>query len=53
VDAAVWRLTEQICARFPVRAIVVERDEALPPFDELLEEIARARAIGSRTAICP
>ncbi len=53
VDAAVWRLTEQICARFPVRAIVVERDEALPPFDELLEEIARARAIGSRTTICP
>jgi uncharacterized protein (UPF0276 family) len=52
VDEAVWRLTERICARFPVRAIVVERDEALPPFDDLLAEIARARAIGSRAIVC-
>jgi uncharacterized protein len=45
VHEAVWELTERVCARFPVRAIVVERDEALPPFESLLGEIERARAI--------
>ena len=48
----VWQLTERICARFPVRAIVVERDEALPPFDDLLAEIERARAIALAVAPC-
>jgi uncharacterized protein (UPF0276 family) len=52
VDETVWELTERICARFPVRAIVIERDEELPPFDDLLREIERARAIGSREPIC-
>jgi uncharacterized protein (UPF0276 family) len=50
VAEEVWRLTERIRARFPVRAIVVERDEALPPFDDLLAEIERARAIALGTA---
>jgi uncharacterized protein (UPF0276 family) len=48
----VWHLTERVCARFEVRAIVVERDEALPPFDALLSEIERARTIGSGALAC-
>jgi len=52
VAEAVWRLTERICDRFPVRAIVVERDEALPPFDDLLNEIERARTIATRVPVC-
>jgi uncharacterized protein (UPF0276 family) len=53
VAETVWELTERACARFPVRAIVVERDEALPPFDALLEEIERARAISRRRPTAP
>jgi uncharacterized protein (UPF0276 family) len=52
VSDAVWQLTERVCARFDVRAIVVERDEALPPFDALLSEIERARTIGSGALVC-
>jgi uncharacterized protein (UPF0276 family) len=35
-----------------VSAIVVERDEALPPFGDLLTEIERARTIGSQRLVC-
>jgi len=45
----IWALLEKILplAR-DARAIVLERDENLPPFRDLLEEVARARAIGRR-----
>jgi uncharacterized protein (UPF0276 family) len=46
VTEAVWALAAEACARFPIRAIVVERDENLPAFDALLGEIERADAIG-------
>jgi uncharacterized protein (UPF0276 family) len=52
VHEAVWRLTERVCARFPVRAIVVERDEQMPPFDALLAEIERARTIARGAVAC-
>jgi uncharacterized protein len=52
VHETVWQLTERACARFPVRAIVVERDEALPPFDDLLAEIERARSIATGEFAC-
>ncbi|WP_435017726.1 DUF692 domain-containing protein [Tundrisphaera sp. TA3] len=42
----VWDLLEAVVARAPVRGIILERDEALPPFGELLDELDRARAIG-------
>ena len=32
----------------PVRGIILERDENLPPFAELLGELEQARAIGRR-----
>jgi uncharacterized protein len=41
----VWALLEEVVARAPVKGIILERDEDLPPFGELLDEIDRARAI--------
>ena len=52
VDDQVWHLVERVCRRFGPKAIVVERDEALPPFDDLLAEIERARAIWTQAAPC-
>jgi uncharacterized protein (UPF0276 family) len=45
---AVWRLLESAVERAPVRGIVLERDERLPPFEDLVAEVDRARAIGRR-----
>lgn len=44
----VWRLLDEAVARSPVRGIILERDEGSPPFGDLLDEVARARAIGRR-----
>jgi len=44
----IWRLLEAAVARAPVRGIVLERDERLPPFGELIDELEQARAIGQR-----
>ncbi|HEY8137566.1 MAG TPA: DUF692 family multinuclear iron-containing protein [Methylocystis sp.] len=41
----VWALFERIAARAPVKGAVLERDENLPPFEELLAEVDRARTI--------
>jgi uncharacterized protein (UPF0276 family) len=41
---AVWALYERIVSRAPVKGAILERDERLPPFGELLDEVARARA---------
>ncbi len=41
---AVWTLYERVVARAPVKAVVLERDENIPPFRELVDEVARARA---------
>ena len=43
-----WRLLESAVERAPVKGIVLERDERLPPFEDLLGEVDRARAIGRR-----
>jgi uncharacterized protein (UPF0276 family) len=43
-SAAVWALYDRIVARAPVKGAILERDERLPPFEELLDEVARARA---------
>ena len=47
VPEPVWELTRRACERFPVRAIVVERDERLPNFALLLGEVERARTLGT------
>jgi uncharacterized protein len=44
----VWRLLEDAVSRSDVKGIILERDERLPPFAELLGEIEQARAIGRR-----
>ena len=44
----VWRVLDEAVMRAPVRGIILERDENLPPLAELLDELARARAIGRR-----
>ncbi|BDV34212.1 DUF692 domain-containing protein [Methylocystis iwaonis] len=41
---AVWALYDRIVARAPVKGVILERDERLPIFAELLDEVARARA---------
>ncbi len=44
----VWDLLAEVLARAPVRGVILERDEQLPPLTELLTEVARAREIGRR-----
>jgi uncharacterized protein len=44
----VWRLLEDAVARSNVKGIILERDERLPPFAELIGELDVARAIGRR-----
>ncbi len=40
---AVWALYDRVVARAPVKGVILERDERLPPFPELLAEVSRAR----------
>jgi uncharacterized protein (UPF0276 family) len=42
----VWDVLDVAVTRAPVRGIILERDENLPPFSELLDELDRARSIG-------
>jgi uncharacterized protein len=43
---AVWALLECVVEKAPVKGIILERDENLPPFADLLPELERARKIG-------
>lgn len=47
----VWELMEKVLARAPVKGVVLERDENLPPFGELLSELKRAREIWRSLAV--
>ena len=42
----VWALLEAVVAHAPIQGVILERDENLPPFPDLVEELERARAIG-------
>ncbi|MDA0836228.1 MAG: DUF692 domain-containing protein [Planctomycetota bacterium] len=44
----VWQLMDKVVERCQVKGIILERDENIPPFDELSNELARAREIGRR-----
>ncbi len=46
----VWSVLEAAVTRAAVRGIILERDENLPPFGELLGELEQARTIGRRHA---
>ena len=42
----VWELMAEVFRRAPVKGAILERDEDLPPFREIADELARARTIG-------
>ena len=44
----VWTLMDEVLARAPVKGVILERDEDLPPFSELLAELQHARELGRR-----
>ena len=44
----VWDLLELVLQRAPVRGLILERDENLPPFAEVERELERARELGKR-----
>lgn len=50
---AVWALYERIVARAPVKGAILERDERLPPFGALLDEVKRAREIMGKGCAIP
>jgi hypothetical protein len=43
---AIWQLLDEVLAAAPARGAILERDDAFPPFAELLPELTRARALG-------
>ena len=43
--SAVWDLMAEVCRRSRVKGIILERDENLPPFADLVSEMAYARRI--------
>ncbi len=45
----VWSLLDAVCTKAPVKGIILERDEDIPPFDELSGELARARTLMQRS----
>jgi uncharacterized protein len=50
---AVWELYERIVARAPVKGVILERDERLPEFGELLGEVSRAREAMAKKGFVP
>jgi uncharacterized protein (UPF0276 family) len=49
----VWRLLEEAVARSKPKGVILERDERLPPFAELLAELRKARALGRQAGRWP
>lgn len=45
VDPAVWALYERLIARIGPRPTLIERDDNLPAFDELMKERAQAESV--------
>jgi uncharacterized protein (UPF0276 family) len=44
----VWTLLESVLSRAPVKGMILERDQNIPPFQQLIGELERARVIGRR-----
>jgi uncharacterized protein len=40
-----WKLLEWLIPRSDIRAVIIERDDELPPFDHLLAEVRRAEGL--------
>jgi hypothetical protein len=43
---AVWKLLEEVLRLAPVKGVILERDENIPPLEQLLPELRRAREMG-------
>lgn len=41
----IWQLLEAVLSVAPVKGVILERDEKIPPLDELIPEIDRARGL--------
>lgn len=50
VPEASWRLLEWLVPRARVRAVIIERDDDLPPFNAMLGEVERAAGLLKRHA---
>ena len=44
----IFCVMEEVLERAPVKGAILERDENLPPFDDLLEELSYARRLGRK-----
>jgi uncharacterized protein (UPF0276 family) len=51
VAPPVWELYRQACLRFGAVATMIERDDHIPPLQELLDELAVARGIARGCAV--
>jgi uncharacterized protein len=49
----VWRLLEEALRRSSAKGVILERDERLPPFGDLLDELRKARALGRQAGRWP
>lgn len=50
---AVWDLYAAACRRFGPVSTLIERDDNIPPLDELLTELTHARAVAARAGTRP
>ena len=53
VDSAVWQLYARLIARIGPRPTLIERDDRLPPFAELLHERDQAHAVLTACEVAP
>lgn len=44
----VWSLLDEVLAYAPVKGMILERDENIPPLTELVPELERARSLGRK-----
>ncbi|MFN9852796.1 MAG: DUF692 family multinuclear iron-containing protein, partial [Planctomycetota bacterium] len=41
----IWQLLESVLAIAPVKGVILERDEKIPPLRDLIPELDRARSL--------
>lgn len=50
-DDEIWEVFRAVCERCDVKGAILERDENLPPFAEILDEIETAKSIFNKSAV--
>ncbi len=48
ISKEIWSLVEEVCKYAAVKGIILERDERLPPIEELIDELKQARDVLAR-----